>query len=125
MARRRLTDADIERIAEMRGRNVPMAVIGLALDCSASSVNYHCLRLGIDAPKTAKCTTHVIGPMLVQRSGHVVRRFTPEEDTRLLALEAEGLTPTEIARALGRRHNTVTARLATLARHQERLEAAG
>lgn len=121
--RRDRTDDEIERIVEMREHGKAFTEIAEALGCSAGSVQYHCLRLGIERPG------YLRGPCnyrsaVVQRGDHVLRRFTASEDEQLLALEAEGLNVAEIGRAIGRRPNSVHARLMTLARRQERLEAA-
>ena len=58
------------------------------------------------------------------RNGFAVRHFTPEEDDRLLALEAEGKTYTEIGRLMNRKPNSIRGRLMTLARREARAEAA-
>ncbi len=58
------------------------------------------------------------------RNGHPVRRYSAEDDAKLLAMEAEGKRIAEMARALGRQSNSVRARLMTLARHEARAEAA-
>ncbi|HRO02765.1 MAG TPA: hypothetical protein PLS69_04095, partial [Terricaulis sp.] len=50
--------------------------------------------------------------------------FTQAEDAALLALLSEGLTHTEIGARIGRRSNTVRARLMILARHDARRERA-
>ena len=65
------------------------------------------------------------GPVEMKRGNHVVRRFTPEEDALLLTLEAEGLSYTEIGRRLERPHTSISGRLMTLARHEERRAEAG
>jgi hypothetical protein len=51
-----------------------------------------------------------------------VRRFTAEEDALLLQMEANGARYCEMCRALGRRHNSIIGRLATLARRDARAE---
>ena len=61
-------------------------------------------------------------PMTVTRGDHIVRRFTSDEDSVLLQLEAEGLRICEMSRALGRPPNSIRGRLMTLARHQARKE---
>lgn len=123
MPGRRLTEADFDRIVSMRERGLSYGLIAEEIGCSASAVSWHCLRLGADPPKPAPCWEGIRGPAVVQRNGHVVRRFTPDEDARLLELESQGLTPMEMARELGRRPNSVLGRLMTLARREERQDA--
>lgn len=53
-----------------------------------------------------------------------MRAFTPDEDARLLAMEAEGVKRSVMARRLGRKPNSVRGRLMVLARHEARREAA-
>ena len=64
------------------------------------------------------------GPAVVHRGDHVVRRFMPDDDARLLALDAEGLGHSAIGRAMGRPANSIRGRLMTLARREARAEAA-
>lgn len=63
-----------------------------------------------------------IAPASYTRGGKTVRLFTRAEDDQLRELEAQGLKPSEIARRLGRNTNTITARLVTLALHEEASE---
>lgn len=121
MAKRRLTDADYQRIVEMRERGCTYEQIGRAIGCSAKAVSWHCLKLAIDPPKPRPLRPdyHLQRP-IVKRGNHVVRAFTPEEDARLIALERQGMSTNAIARALGRRWNSVRGRLMTLARREER-----
>jgi hypothetical protein len=51
-----------------------------------------------------------------------MRGFTDQEDRRLLELEAQGLTYTQMAQRLGRKQNSIRGRLYTLARREERVE---
>lgn len=56
------------------------------------------------------------------RGNHLVRPFTPDEDARLLELDHQGLTPTEIGRAMGRKQNSIRGRMLTLGRQASRAE---
>lgn len=123
MTRIRLTEADHERIVQLREAGRTMGQIASVLGCSASTVSWHCLRLAAEPPKPQRPRVGLVSSAEVFRNGHVVRRYTTEEDERLLALEAEGLSLSEIGRRLGRRHNSIRARLMTLARRDARLEA--
>ena len=117
------TRDQIETAARMREEGKTVGQIALKLGMSQQAVDWHCLREGADSPKTRKNIVGDIGPMVVHRGGHVVRRITAEEDQKLLELEAQGMTKSQIGRALGRRPNSITARLLTLARRDARLEA--
>ena len=63
--------------------------------------------------------------MVVNRGGHIIRRFTVEEHEQLVALDLTGARICDIARKLGRRPNSIIGRLMTLARRDARLEALG
>lgn len=121
MPKRRLTAANFDTITEMRERGYSYEQIGREIGCSAKAVSWHCLRLGADPPKPAplRPNYHLEHPVM-KRGNHIVRAFTPDEDAKLLALEGEGKTLTQIGRALGRRWNSVRGRLMTLARRDER-----
>lgn len=115
-----LTLAQHEAIADLRGeKGWTINRVAEHLGVSHGSVAYRCLIDGIERaghrfPPTPS------GPMIVTRGVFQVRRFTPDEDKRLLALEAEGHSRAEIGRRLGRRANSIKGRLATLARQDER-----
>lgn len=85
------------------------------------AVDYHCLRRGAEIPKPNR------SPMFKKREerrgNHVVRRFTADEDAMILRMELEGRGVCEIARRLGRPHNSIIGRMMTLARQEERQEA--
>jgi IS30 family transposase len=119
--RERLTDAQLNTIVTMRENGATYEEIGKAVSRSADAIHWHCMKLGADSPRSRwRSWDTVQGPMVVRRGNHVVRRFTPEEDEKLLRLEAQGLPVIEIARQLGRRHNSITGRLMALARRDER-----
>ena len=115
-----ITDEKLEKIIRMRERGASMAAIGRAVGMSLGAVNWHCLKEGIEPPNPKDLREHKIGPLVVKRGNHLVRRFTAEEDRQLLELEAKGLKKSEIAKAMGRKSNTITGRLRTLARREER-----
>jgi hypothetical protein len=123
MAKRRtLTATQREKIAELRGEKAwTFDKIAGHLGISVGSAQWLCLREGIEKPGRLPQAQTWSGPRESKRGNHVVRRFAPDEDKRLLSYEASGLTINEIGRRLGRRHNSVVGRLRTLARHQERL----
>lgn len=122
MARAKYNDHHFEIMVEMREQGKSVGQIALKLDMSASSVSWHCLRLGADSPKTSTKVPKRVGPMTAIRNGKIVRRFTQAEDQTLLELESQGKTLSEIARSLGRKRNSILGRLMTLARRDQRIE---
>ncbi|MCC0807550.1 helix-turn-helix domain-containing protein [Methylobacterium sp. W2] len=123
MPARRLNPEDIERIIEMRERGRTYGVIARVLGCSESTVSYHCIRLAIDPPNPRRLPPMGGRPPVVMRNGHAVRAYTAEDDARILAMDAEGASDSEMGRALGRRAHSVRQRLMTLARREARAEA--
>lgn len=129
--RRILSDEQLDTMAELRERGWSFLRIsewftarGTAI--SQGSVAWQCLRLGVDSPKSA--ASNYRGPnagRTYQRHGKAVRAFTPDEDARLLALEAQGMPLNQIAVQIGRAGNSVRGRLYTLARYSARAEADG
>ncbi|PHY20896.1 hypothetical protein CSW59_06710 [Caulobacter sp. BP25] len=120
---RRLSPSDFDQMVQMRERGRSYAVIARKLGCSIGTVSWHCLRLGAEPPKPRALKPLADGPQSVSRGDHTVRRFTAEDDAKLLEMEAQGASVSAIAKALDRRHNSITGRLMTLARHQARTEA--
>lgn len=123
MAERRFSEADYEHMAELRERGLSIGQIARRFDCSQGLVQWQCLRLGADPPNAKPLPDAVSGPLVVRRGDHEVRRFTPEEDAKLLAMEMESL-PLAMARRLRRAPNSVRGRLMTLARREARREPA-
>ena len=121
-----MTTEQANAIAEMREAGLSISRIAQKLGMSDGSVAWQCLKFAADPPKLATRVPArtAPGPVVVMRGGHQVRHFTPEDDAQLLALEAERLTISEIARRLGRKPNSIRGRLYTLARHDARREAA-
>lgn len=120
MPRRTYTDADYQRIVELREAGHSCAWIARRIGCSEGLVAWTCLRLAADPPNARPIREGVSGPAVMQRGDHLVRRFTPEEDREIERLDHAGATYQAIGRALGRRRNSIQGRLMTLARRQER-----
>lgn len=116
-----LTPAQVHTIGELREAGVTHSEIARRLEVSVYTVEWCCLKLGIFPPEGP--IKRRIPSKVMQRNGRQVRPFTQAEDRRLLELEAQGLRHFEIARALGRRQNSVLARLRTLARWETHREA--
>lgn len=111
MGRRRFTEADDDRIAAMHESGLSGKQIAEHFQCSEFTIASRCLRMGIGG-KTQRAARKPV----MNRGSHIVRTFTPQEDSRLLELEAEGLGYSEIGRALNRTHSSIYNRLRTLAR---------
>jgi len=124
MGKRRLTEADYARMAELRESGVSVARIAAIVGCSPGWVNWKCLQLGAEPPNARPLADAIVGPPVVRRGDHLVRRFTHEEDAALIAMEREGLSPSAIGRRLGRTPGSVKGRLMTLARREARRDAA-
>lgn len=122
MPARKYPDEVLDQAAELRERGLSSGEIARKLDMTVGSVNWHCLRLGADAPDGHRGRIGAYGPQVMRRGNHQVRRFTPEEDRKIIEMELSGATIAEICRALGRKHNSIIGRLMTLARHEARAE---
>lgn len=121
-ARRKYGDDLVNQAAALREAGWPIRQIAEKLGMSESAVDWHCIRLGADAPSRQWAAPRAPGPQQMQRGNHVVRRFTSDEDAQLLDLVDQGLPRAEIARRLNRRLNSIQGRLMTLARHEAREE---
>ena len=124
--RRILSDAQLEEMVRLRERNLSYAAIARhfterGTPVSAGSIAWQCLRLGADVPaQFRRSATPRSAP--VMRNGRQVRPFTPEEDAKLLRLEAAGTTIFRIAREMKRGDNSIRGRLYSLARQEARSE---
>ena len=111
----------IDAIAELReGKGWSYRRIGERLGLSPGYVSWLCLVNAIEKPGTSFPTSRVKPGSIEGRGGHEIRRYTAEEDDELLRLEAAGTNYSAIARALGRKPNSIRGRLATLARREAR-----
>lgn len=109
----------VDAVAYLReGRGWTHERIALHLGRSWSWIWFVCLENGIDKPG-ARRRAHRM-PASAVRPGVTVRSFTVDQDRELLALERELPNYAEIGRRIGRARQTVVARLATLARRDER-----
>ncbi len=127
MAARRLSEQQIERAIALREAGWTLKAIGDEIGCSGAAMSWHFLMRAVDPPKPRplRLDYHLRCPVM-KRGRFLVRAFTPEDDARLLDMERRGEKVSAIARALGRKHNSVQGRLMTLARRDERaLQQAG
>lgn len=126
MAAPKLTRAQIDEAIELCEAGTGYSDIARRFGVSSGCIYWHCLAEGAENPAhEAKIPKPApTEPRIIKRGNHVIRTFIQREDDELLRLEAEGYTPTEIGRVLGRQPNSVRGRLMTLARHEARREAA-
>lgn len=104
----------LDEIADLIEAGHTVRDIANRFDASVGAVAWQILRLGVVGPRSKRGGAQ---PRSYVRAGRTVRSFTEEEDRLIIDLEAEGLSVVQIAKRLGRRHNSVIGRLATLARH--------
>lgn len=108
--------------ADLRERGWSCDRIAAKLDMTRGAVAYHCLRQGADVPPSQRTKTPNNTVKRMRRGNHVVRRFTPDEDAKIVDMACRGIGPSAIGRVIGRPHNSIKGRLMTLARNQERAE---
>lgn len=120
--RQKITEAQLEDVATYREQGLSCQKISDKLGLSRGCIQHHCLRLGIESPKTASKVLPQTcpGPLVVMRNGRPLRHYTVEEDDKLIALDLVGKTYSQISREMGRTPNSVRGRLMILARHEER-----
>lgn len=115
-----LTQAERDIAAEMRERGLSCGRIARKLKCSEGAVSWAMLAMGVDPHADRTLPPVPTEPIIQYRASGAVRRFTIDEDDVLLSLEAQGLSANAIGKRLGRKANSVTGRLRTLARRAER-----
>ncbi|MBY0259571.1 helix-turn-helix domain-containing protein [Methylobacterium sp.] len=125
MRRLLLTKGQQQQIAARREAGESAGDLARAFGCSRSNISATCLKLGVDRSDGKFQASVAPVPLRIERNGVVVRRFTPDEDARLLAMAGENLSRAAIGKALGRHRHSIRYRLMTLARHEARREAAG
>lgn len=114
-ARIKLSDEQLERMAEKRERGLSHAAIARIFTAQGTpvlgkSIAWQCLRLGVV-------------PLGEQRRGGRPSSFTAAEDARVLFLAGQGLSGREIARRMGRTHGAVLTRLRRLYMREDRIAA--
>jgi transposase len=121
-----LSDAQLESLAELReekGWSIPRIQRAVkhrfGLTVSESLLHWQFKRLGIDGPRNKP---HRFRKRVIRRNGHLVRRFTPQEDAKILEMRLAGYGQSAIARELGRPSHSVYSRFLTLARREARAE---
>ena len=125
MKRAPITEEQSRQIVDMRedsGLSCPQIARRLGLHHGA--VSWHLLKLGIEKGGKPPRGYKPKQQQDFMRNGQLVRGFTPDDDDLLVRMDIEGLGHSEMARRLGRKPNSIKGRLYTLARREERLEAA-
>lgn len=112
----------VDQMAEMVEQRVPVWRMAHRLGLSQQQVIYRLRATGLDPRVDQPLPPVPTEPVILQRKTGLLRKFTQAEDDQLLALDAQGLTLTEIARVMGRRPGSVRARLECLARRAAREE---
>ena len=120
MAVRKFDQATVDRAIELREKGLSYTTIERLTGMSRGSIYWKCLRAGAEAPNNKKQPGAIRAMTVTTKHGHIIRRFTEEEDRKILEMEAQGIGPFQIGKALGRAHNSITGRLMALARHEER-----
>lgn len=110
------------RVFELGEKKAPELADELGV--SIGSFNWNMLRLGASPPGAKVPPARRPGAAIVKRGNHEVRAFSEDEDQKIRDMGAEGKRTAEIARALGRHWNSTRGRAMTLARHDDRKEAA-
>lgn len=113
----RMTEAMIEEACTLREAGRTIGSIALRLGVKDKTVDYHLRKNGAFPPgwKHLGDRRRPENRSFVDRLGRTVRAFTPEEDRQLQKLAREGLGNAAIGRELGRRPNSIRARLTALA----------
>lgn len=124
MAKRKMTPEKLERAIALRQKSWSVEAIAEELGISRGSVDWNLLKEGVDPPKPSRLHSVPTEPVMHQRGGHALRKFTVQEDARLLAMASAGRGYSDMAKALGRRPNSIRGRLLCLARREARQEAA-
>lgn len=125
--KRILSDRQIDEMARLREKGwgderIADHFTQRGTKVTASCIHWQCLRVGADRPKHLRGRSAPPPPAPYLRNGRPVRPYTPVEDQQLLALEAQGLSESEIGRRCGRKPNSIRGRLMTLARIEARRE---
>lgn len=110
----------IELTSLREERGLSYGQLAARFGVTESAAQYHCITAGALTPRRRPACSR--GPRIVAcRDGRTIRRFTAEEDARLLDLAAQGHGPKRIARMVGRASSSVRMRLANLALYAEGL----
>jgi hypothetical protein len=118
MPRATITEAQKERIYEMREAGAKMAEISAETGVSVPGVTWLCVKEGVEHP-TKQPRFLPPGRPAYARGGHTVRPYTAQEDALIQRMRIQGASYSAIGRTLNppRCYSSVLGRLTTLARH--------
>ena len=119
---KRFTSHEISRIADLRYAGHSYAEIAEAVGSNVSTIKWVCLNECLEPEKPGPVKPVPTELIIILRNGYQVRRYTQEEDARLIEMERRGLSLAETGRILHRKPNSVRGRLMILARRDEREE---
>lgn len=122
MGARKIDPDTLQQIAEDFEAGVPTRKICEKYGVNYETLHWNMIRLGAERPNAKPLPQRAPGPPEVRRGNYTVRHFTEEEDAIIVQLDRMGIGYAEIARRTGRRLNSITNRLMTLARHEARQE---
>ncbi len=115
----KLSTAQVDEIAEKREKGWSYERLADRFDVSPGAIHYQCLKNGAVSPRQRRPVTPSTRTTHVTRDGKLQRRFTADDDVRILALEAQGLSMRAIAEAMGRAPTSFRVRLLTLALRED------
>jgi hypothetical protein len=118
-----ITPAMETAIIELRGLGLTYPAISSRFGVSKQRVQWTCLKHRATLPAIGKPPKHKNS--IYVRSKTLIRRFTPEEDIQLMTFALDGEKECVIARRLGRKHTSISARLFTLGLKTPKAKGAG
>lgn len=106
-----------DRVADLREQGVSQRTIAGQLGVSLATIQEDCLIVGAVRPGQERMIGRRLKPCT--RNGKVIRPFSLDEDARLQAWSADGITYKEMGLHLGRIGSVCRKRLCALARIEE------
>lgn len=108
----------IDHAIDMKERGLNTHLIARKTGLPRRVVTYHAVKAGVFMPTPRPPAKNHMRTR-ADGTAHEVKRFTPEEDSKILKLRKEGKSLREIGRATDRAHHTIYQRLNTLAAREE------
>jgi hypothetical protein len=116
---KKLTVEQIDQLLTWREAGRGYRTIARRLKVSAGAVYSHCLKNGVSSPGQRFDPIPTEASQFVAGDGRTQRKFTVDDDARLLELEATGMAYKAIGREMGRPYTSVRIRLMSLAMREE------
>jgi transposase-like protein len=114
-----MTSEQLAIVERMRAKGKSYRQIARRMGMSPGAISWYCLRYAIEGPK-GRIKSRVKPGAISTRGNHVVRRFTPEEDQKIVEMRLSGMSINVIAGTMGRATSSILGRLMTLAAWEER-----